>query len=326
MLRLSRLLRVQKCPYAILGVSETATTADIKRAFQERAKITHPDVVKGKDGHFREMVDAYRILRDPRKRAEHDRQAGRARGFGGSGDDTWPRGEGEGLSEAARAKLYNYPMGGKNFRDRRQPPPGFEGGPRVVPMAWAGDRIPLYILTFIGTFFAFKFYQANDPTKFKETDYPTRLPAKELAREAKAKAAAALPSSNAELGTSRAAAHEKAAATFADTDKRVWAYYNPFLTVWHRIPDGFEPPASMDLTAWHKKRTEPSEWSRLFAEGRLTEIIPRGGLKVRLIPAWDTHEPILLKDPLTQKTVQVTEKLLRARALSKTPETCEIRF
>lgn len=25
-------------------------------------------------------------------------------------------------------------------------------------------------------------------------------------------------------------------------------------------------------------------------------IIPRGGLKVRLIPAWDTHEPILLKD------------------------------
>ena len=25
-------------------------------------------------------------------------------------------------------------------------------------------------------------------------------------------------------------------------------------------------------------------------------IIPRGGLKVRLIPAWDTHEPVLLKE------------------------------
>jgi len=28
---------------------------------------------------------------------------------------------------------------------------------------------------------------------------------------------------------------------------------------------GFEPPASMDLTAWHKKRTDPSEW--LVASG-----------------------------------------------------------
>ncbi|CAL1157555.1 unnamed protein product [Cladocopium goreaui] len=324
MLRLSRLLRVQKCPYAVLGVSETATTAEIKRAFQDRAKITHPDVAKGKDSHFREMVEAYRILRDPKKRGEHDRQASRAR-FGADTTDTWPRGEGEGLSEAARAKLYNYPMGGRSSRDRR-PPPGFEG-PQVVPTAWAGDRIPLYILAFFGTFYAYKYYLANDPTKMKDMDpYPTRLPAKELAREAKAKAAALIPAPDAELGTSRAAAYDKAAAVADDTDKRVWAYYNPFLTVWHRIPDGFEPPASMDLTAWHKKRTDPSEWSRLFAEGKLAEIIPRGGLKVRLIPAWDTHEPVLLKDPLTQKTVQVTQKLLKARATSTKPQSCEIRF
>ena len=70
----------------------------------------------------------------------------------------------------------------------------------------------------------------------------------------------------------------------------------PRARVWHRIPDGFEAPASMDLTAWHRKRIEPAEWSRLFAEGKLAEIIPRGGLKVRLIPAWDTHEPVLLKE------------------------------
>ena len=54
----------------MLGVSERASVEEIKRAFQQRAKITHPDVVKGKDGHFREMVEAYRVLRDPRKRAE----------------------------------------------------------------------------------------------------------------------------------------------------------------------------------------------------------------------------------------------------------------
>ncbi|CAE7247069.1 dnaJ, partial [Symbiodinium sp. KB8] len=55
MLRLSRALRAKHCPYAILGVAQNASTEDIKRAFQERAKITHPDVVKGRDKHFREM-------------------------------------------------------------------------------------------------------------------------------------------------------------------------------------------------------------------------------------------------------------------------------
>eukprot|EP00913_Durusdinium_trenchii_P010268 g9629.t1 len=123
----------------------------------------------------------------------------------------------------------------------------------------------------------------SDPTKLKDLDpYPSRLPAKERAKEAersRAKAQGHSMEESLELGMSRAAAYDKAAAIADETDKKVWAYYNPFLTVWHRIPDGFEPPASMDLTAWHKKRSDPTEWSRLFAEGKLAEIIPRGGLK-----------------------------------------------
>merc|ERR1719215_1050923 len=72
-------------------------------------------------------------------------------------------------------------------------------------------------------------------------------------------------------------------------DELVKAYWNPFANTWHRIPEGYEAPAAMDLTAWHKKRTDPVEWSRLFAEGKLSEIIPRGGLRVRFLPRWNTY-------------------------------------
>ncbi|CAJ1345763.1 unnamed protein product [Effrenium voratum] len=309
MLRLSRFARFQKCPYSILGVSETATTEEIKRAFQERAKITHPDVVKGKDKHFREMVEAYRILRDPRKRAEHDRKAGRERVQA----DTWPRGEGEGLSEAARAKLYNYPFPNRERKKEQAQP----RGPEVRYEEAKGDRLPLYLLALGGTFFAFNYMMANDPTKLKDMDpHPRRLPAS-MKKEATS-------DRTNQLGTTLATPQSQQRPDAAtDTDKMVWAYYNPFLTVWHRIPEGFEPPASMDLTAWHKRKTDPAEWSRLFAEGKLAEIIPRGGLKVRLLPAWDTHEPVLVKDPMTQKTVHVTEKLLRSRSQV---QTCDVRF
>lgn len=92
-------------------------------------------------------------------------------------------------------------------------------------------------------------------------------------------------------------------------DTLVHAYWNPFLERWLRIPEGYEAPAAMDLTAWHKKRTDPVEWSRLLAEGKLSRIIPRGGLRERFCPAWETHQPLLLLDPYTGKTVQVTPDL-----------------
>merc|ERR1712137_1419402 len=58
-------------------------------------------------------------------------------------------------------------------------------------------------------------------------------------------------------------------------DQLVRAYFDPFFEKWYKIPDGYEAPAGMDLTAWHNKRTDPVEWQRLHAEGRLSQIIPR---------------------------------------------------
>jgi len=63
-------------PYEILGVSRSASEADIKKAFRKLAKTYHPDRnahdPKAKD-KFAEVNAAYEILGDPGKRAQFDR-------------------------------------------------------------------------------------------------------------------------------------------------------------------------------------------------------------------------------------------------------------
>lgn len=61
--------------YEILGVSKTATDAEIKSAFRKLAKQYHPDVNKEADAaeKFKEAQEAYAILSDADKRAQYDR-------------------------------------------------------------------------------------------------------------------------------------------------------------------------------------------------------------------------------------------------------------
>ena len=60
--------------YARLGVSSTATAAEIKAAFRRLAKETHPDRSgESADGDkFRALVEAYETLSDPASRARYD--------------------------------------------------------------------------------------------------------------------------------------------------------------------------------------------------------------------------------------------------------------
>ncbi len=60
--------------YKILGVERSASADDVKRAYRKLARKFHPDVSKEKnaEARFKEVQEAYEVLKDPEKRAAYD--------------------------------------------------------------------------------------------------------------------------------------------------------------------------------------------------------------------------------------------------------------
>jgi molecular chaperone DnaJ len=87
--------------YEVLGISKSATSAEIKKAYRKMAVKFHPDKNpddKGAEDKFKEAAEAYEILSDADKKAKYDQYGHRAfeggagggggfGGFGGGGMD-----------------------------------------------------------------------------------------------------------------------------------------------------------------------------------------------------------------------------------------------
>jgi curved DNA-binding protein len=60
--------------YEVMGVQRGATQDEIKRAYRKLARKFHPDVSKEKNAEdrFKELQEAYEVLKDPEKRAAYD--------------------------------------------------------------------------------------------------------------------------------------------------------------------------------------------------------------------------------------------------------------
>src|SRR4051794_6232180 len=60
--------------YKTLGVEKAASADDIKSAYRKLARKNHPDVSKekGAEDRFKEISEAYEVLKDPEKRAAYD--------------------------------------------------------------------------------------------------------------------------------------------------------------------------------------------------------------------------------------------------------------
>ncbi len=68
--------------YATFGLPREATQDEIKRAYRKLARKYHPDVSKAADAEsrFKELGEAYAVLKDPEKRAAYDQMGSQWQG------------------------------------------------------------------------------------------------------------------------------------------------------------------------------------------------------------------------------------------------------
>jgi curved DNA-binding protein CbpA len=234
------------------------------------------------------LVEAYRVLRDEKKRRQYDLGRGR-------GDNA-----------------------------NQGPSPGFDSrrAGDQDDAAESSNPAEAYAIGVAVIFAAFALSQMLSPqAEVKDRDpHPRRLPSRYAERSSQnSMVADNLVVDDDDFNISGA---EKQGSR--PTDTLIRAFYDPFFDRWYKIPEGYEAPSGSDLTSWHNKRTDPLEWSRLHAEGKLSQIIPRGGLQVRYLPSWQAHEPIIVGDPFTGKTVSASTSLPpRARVVK---EKCDVQF
>jgi curved DNA-binding protein len=119
--------------YQIMGVGREASAEDIKRAYRRLARKYHPDVSKEKDAEerFKEIGEAYEVLRDPEKRAAYDALGTRKPGEDFRPPPDWQFDYGDRVDPGAHSDFFEQLFGGLgrgrgSFRSR-----GFDAAGQV---------------------------------------------------------------------------------------------------------------------------------------------------------------------------------------------------
>jgi curved DNA-binding protein len=110
--------------YQIMGLGRDASADDIKRAYRRLARKYHPDVSKeaNAEARFKEIGEAYEVLRDPEKRAAYDALGSRAPGEDIRPPPDWQFDHGAGVDAGVHSDFFEQLFGGASrgraFRSR----------------------------------------------------------------------------------------------------------------------------------------------------------------------------------------------------------------
>src|SRR2546422_2312239 len=116
--------------YQVLGVAETATVDEIKKAFRRLAKQYHPDrnpTNAQAAERFKEINEAHDVLSDPEKRKRYD-QLRRYGAYAGAGRGGGAGAPGSGGAEFDLSDLGSFGGVGGPFSRNFRPPGGGGGG------------------------------------------------------------------------------------------------------------------------------------------------------------------------------------------------------
>lgn len=112
--------------YKILGVEETAELKDIKKAYRKLALKYHPDMNpdEGAEEKFKQVAEAYEVLKDDNKRAEYDemKRYGSSSDQGFKAPPGWQPGAGGGGNSGSSADFsdfFNSMFGGGRGHSRQ---------------------------------------------------------------------------------------------------------------------------------------------------------------------------------------------------------------